>query len=148
MNSSNSLQSLYSVIDRSSLCHFFFFILRFYVVWIFVLPFYHVSQMNIRHLSQELHSSKWKKLMWRSLSASENRDCIFHWFQAWLQKPNLEELQKIFFVVTIDKAASNFAFIFKEYYISKLLAENGFSTSKSKSYLKVHIYIQIPNSYL
>ena len=48
----------------------------------------------------------------------------------------LEALHKYFAAVTIDKAVKNFAFIWKIYYISKLLAEINLSNSKSKTYSK------------
>ena len=51
-------------------------------------------------------------------------------------KSYLEALHKRFVVVTIDKAANNFTFICKKYYISKLLAEVGLSNSKYKICLK------------
>ena len=49
-------------------------------------------------------------------------------------KSNTEALHKSFAVVPIDKVASNFAFVCKKCYISKLLAEVGLSISKSKTY--------------
>ena len=52
-------------------------------------------------------------------------------------KSYLEALHKRFVAVTVDKATNNFAFIFRKYYISKLLVEVGYSHSKSKTYLKV-----------
>ena len=38
-------------------------------------------------------------------------------------KKHLEDLHRKFVIVTIDKASNNFAFIFRNYYISKLFAE-------------------------
>ena len=49
---------------------------------------------------------------------------------------DLEALHKCFVVVTIVKAANNFAFIYKIYHISKLLVEVGLSNTKSKTYSK------------
>ena len=92
--------------------------------------------MNMRHFSYEGYSPKIKKCMWKSQSDSKNRGCIFHCFQTWLQRSYLQVLQKCFVVVIIDKAAKNFAFICKIYYISKLLAELDLSNSKSKTYSK------------
>ena len=43
---------------------------------------------------------------------------------------------RCFVVVTIDKAAKNFVFICKIYYISRLLEEVGLSNSKSKTHSK------------
>ena len=43
-------------------------------------------------------------------------------------------MQKSFLVLILHKAANNFAFICKKYYISKLLAEVDLSNSKSKTY--------------
>ena len=58
-------------------------------------------------------------------------------------KSYLEALHKRFVVVTIDKAANNFTFICKKYYISKLLAEVGPSNSKYKICLKVTYSMKI-----
>ena len=57
-------------------------------------------------------------------------------------KPYLKALHKHFVVVTIDKAAKNFAFICKNYYVTKLLAEVSLSNSESKTYSKVIQYIE------
>ena len=53
-------------------------------------------------------------------------------------KSYLEALRKRFSVVTIDKAANNFAFICEKYYISKLLGEVDLSNLKFKTYSKAH----------
>lgn len=49
----------------------------------------------------------------------------------------LHELQKRFAIVTIDKAANNFAFVCKKFYVSKLLAEIGVNTEGSNTYSQV-----------
>ena len=51
-------------------------------------------------------------------------------------KSNLQALHEHFAVVIIENAANNFAFIWKKYYISKLLAEVGVFNSISKIYSK------------
>ena len=52
-------------------------------------------------------------------------------------KSYLEVLHKrSFFVLSIKKTVSDFAFIFRTYYVSKLLTEVGLSDSKSKTYLR------------
>ena len=49
---------------------------------------------------------------------------------------SLEKLHKTFVIVTIDKAANNFAFICKQYYISSLLNEVGIINNDSETYEK------------
>ena len=53
-------------------------------------------------------------------------------------KSYLEALRKRFSIVTTHKTANSFAFMYKKYYISKLLGEVHLSNLKFKTYLKAH----------
>ena len=52
-------------------------------------------------------------------------------------KQYLENLHNNFVIVTIDKAASNFAFICKKYYITRLLSEVGIPQGNNLTYKKL-----------
>ena len=63
-------------------------------------------------------------------------------------KSYLEALRKRFSIVTTHKTANNFAFMYKKYYISKLLGEVHLSNLKFKTYLKpIEEIIQITRNY-
>ena len=51
----------------------------------------------------------------------------------------LEELRRHFVIVPIDKAANNFSFICKKYYVSRILQEVGLNGSPSTTYNNVDI---------
>ena len=51
----------------------------------------------------------------------------------------LEQLHRRFVIVSIDKAANNFAFICKKYYVSRILQEVGLNSSPSTTYSIVNI---------
>ena len=54
----------------------------------------------------------------------------------------LQVLRKRFIVVTIEKAANNFAFYNKKYDISSVLPEFGLSNPKSKTYSKATHFVK------
>ena len=90
--------------------------------------------MNMRHFSHEGHSPKQKNVCEEAKAIVKIEAVFFIIFK--LRYRDLEALHKYFVVVTIVKAAKNFAFICKIYYISKLLVEAGLSNSKSKTHSK------------
>ena len=53
-------------------------------------------------------------------------------------KEDLERLQNKYVVVPIDKAANNYAFICKRYYVMRLLAEVGILNGSSQTYRHIH----------
>ena len=130
---------------------FFFFILSVYVIWIFLLRCCHVLDcfsnwgiyISFFHIFSDIlglnRSLRWICVIYvcgeAKVIVKINAVLFFIVF-----KPDYRDLiyvdYKCFVVVTIDKAAKNFAFICKIYCISKLLAELDLSNSKSKTYSK------------